>query len=270
MTAGHAIYPSLHGKNVVITGGAEGIGAAAVELFSLQGSRVFFLDIAADSAQKTIDRVASLSSSREGSPALVPPVFFHCDVTDLDKLQATASRILEEHGTVHVLVNNAAAAAAACRVGTEDVTPASWDLSINTNLRHVFFLSQAFLPAMRAAGGGSIVNMGSITWRIPAAGTPAYAACKAGIMGMTRAQSKEFGRFNVRINSVMPGSVATQRQVDEVLTDEYRAEVLRSQSLQRHLTPMDVAKVIVFLGSDEASGVTGSSYTVDGGWCSDP
>ncbi|KAK7725605.1 hypothetical protein SLS63_008061 [Diaporthe eres] len=265
MTTGHAIYPSLHGKNVVVTGGAEGIGAAAVELFALQGSRVFFLDIATDSAQKVIDRVASLSS-KEGGPAVVPPVFFHCDVTDLDKLQATASQILEEHGTVHVLVNNAA-----CRVETEDVTPASWDLSINTNLRHVFFLTQAFLPAMKRAGGGSIVNMGSITWRIPAAGTPAYAACKAGIMGMTRSQSKEFGRFGVRINSVMPGSIATQRQVDEVLTDEYRAEVLRSQSLQRHLTPMDVARVIVFLGSDEASGVTGSSYyTVDGGWCSDP
>lgn len=269
MTTGHAIYPSLHGKNVVVTGGAEGIGAAAVELFALQGSRVFFLDIATDSAQKTIDRVASLSS-KEGGPAVVPPVFFHCDVTDLDKLQATASKILAEHGTVHVLVNNAAAAAAACRVSTEEVTPASWDLSINTNLRHVFFLSQAFLPAMKRAGGGSIINMGSITWRVPAAGTPAYAACKAGIMGMTRSQSKEFGRFGVRINSVMPGSIATQRQVDEVLTDEYRAEVLGSQSLQRHLTPMDVAKVIVFLGSDEASGVTGSSYTVDGGWCSDP
>ncbi|KAK7700117.1 hypothetical protein SLS64_011135 [Diaporthe eres] len=107
MTTGHAIYPSLHGKNVVVTGGAEGIGAAAVELFALQGSRVFFLDIATDSAQKVIDRVASLSS-KEGGPAVVPPVFFHCDVTDLDKLQATASQILEEHGTVHVLVNNAA------------------------------------------------------------------------------------------------------------------------------------------------------------------
>lgn len=267
MAAGHAIYPSLHGKNVVVTGGAEGIGAAAVELFALQGSRVFPLDIATDSARKTIDRVVSLS--KEGSPVL-PPVFFHCDVTDLDKLQATASKILEEHGTVHVLVNNAAAVGVACRVHTEDVTLTSWDFNINTNLRHVFFLSQAFLPAMKRAGGDSIVNMGSITWRIPAGGQPVYGACKAGIMGMTRVQSKEFGRFNIRINSVMPGAIATRRQVDEVLTDEYRADVFKSQSLQRDLTPMDVAKVIVFLGSEEASGVTGSTYTVDGGWCSDP
>lgn len=267
MTAGHAIYPSLRGKNVVITGGAEGIGAAAVELFALQGSRVFFLDIASDSAQKTIDRVVSLS--KEESPVL-PPVFLHCDVTDLDKLQATARHILEEHGTVHVLVNNAAAAGAASRVPTDGVTLESWDASINANLRHVFFLSQAFLPAMKRAGGGSIVNMGSITWRIPAAGVPVYGTCKAAIMGLTRSQSKEFGPFNIRINSVMPGAIATQRQIDEVLTDEYRAEVFKAQSLQRHLTPMDVAKVIVFLGSEEASGVTGSSYTVDGGWCSDP
>lgn len=267
MAAGHAAYPSLRGKNVVITGGAEGIGAAAVELFALQGSRVFFLDIAADSAQRTIDRVVSLST--KDSPVL-PPVFLHCDVTDLDKLQATASAILEHHGTVHVLVNNAAAAGAASRVPTDGVTPASWDSSINANLRHVFFLSQAFLPAMKSAGCGSIVNMGSITWRIPAADVPVYTTCKAAIMGLTRAQSKEFGQYNIRINSVMPGAIATQRQIDEVLTEEYRAEVFRAQSLQRDLTPMDVAKVIVFLGSEEASGVTGSTYTVDGGWCSDP
>lgn len=238
-----------------------------MELFALQGSRDFFLDIATDSAQKTIDRVASLS--KEGSPVL-PPVFFHCDVTDLDELQATAGKILGEHGTVHVLVNNAAAAGSACRVPTGDVTPASWDSSINTNLRHVFFLSQALLPAMRRAGGGGIVNMGSITWRIPDGGQPVYGACKAAVTGMTRIQGKESGRSDVRINSVMPGAIATQRQVDEVLTDGYRAGVFRSQSLQRNLTPMDVAKVIVLLGSDEASGVTGNTYTVDGGWCSDP
>lgn len=267
MAAGHAIYPSLQGKNVVVTGGAEGIGAATVELFALQGSRVFILDIAAESARETIDHVVSLS--KEGRP-VTPPVFLHCDVTDLDKLQATAGKILEEHGTVHVLVNNAAAVGAVCRQPTEKVTPASWEFNINTNLRHVFFLSQAFLPAMRQAGGGSIVNMGSITWRIPDGAQPVYGACKAAIMGMTRIQSKENGRFNIRINSVMPGAIATRRQVEQVLTDEYRAEVFRSQSLQRDLTPMDVAKVIVFLGSDEASGVTGSTYTVDGGWCSDP
>ena len=267
-----AIYPSLQDKTVLISGGAEGIGAATVERFALQGCQVLFLDIARDSAQKTIDHVVSLSNEAKerGGPSIKAPIFYHCDVTNLDELQATAAEILKEHGVVHVLVNNAAMTGQNARQDTENVTSDSWDLSVNGNLRHVFFLTKALIPGMKSAGGGSIVNLGSIIWRIPAAGTPVYAACKAAIMGLTRVQSKEFGAANIRINSIMPGAIATKRQREEVLTPEYRAEVMRGQSLQRDLEPMEVVKVIVFLGSDEASGVTGSSYVVDGGWCSDP
>lgn len=267
-----AIYPSLHGKTVVISGGAEGIGAATVELFALQGSLVIFLDIAKDAAQKTIANVVSRTKEAEarGGPFIKAPIFYYCDLTNLPELQATAAKILEEHGPVHVLVNNAAATGSGARLDTAKVTPEAWDFNINTNLRHVFFLSQAFIPGMKSAGAGSIINMGSITWRIPAAGQPVYGACKAAIMGLTRVQSKEVGAANIRINSVMPGAIATERQKRDVLTPEYRAEVFRGQSLQRDLVPEDVAKVIVFLGSDEASGVTGSTYVVDGGWVSDP
>ncbi|KAI8654015.1 hypothetical protein LRP88_01942 [Fusarium phalaenopsidis] len=269
MSRPHAIYPSLRDKIVVVTGGAEGIGAATVELFALQGCQVIFLDIAGESAGETIDRVVSHAKDSSGV-AIKTPVFYFCDVADLGKLQATATDILKHHGTVHVLVNNAAGAGNKCRLRTEQVTPEAWDININGNLRHIFFLSQAFIPAMKKAGGGSIINLGSISWRIPAAGVSVYGACKAAIMGLTRTQSKEFGQFNIRINSVMPGAIATKRQREEVLTPEYRAEVMRGQSLQRDLEPEEVAKVIVFLGSDEASAVTGSSYVVDGGWCSDP
>ena len=122
---------------------------------------------------------------------------------------------------------------------------------------------------MIEAGPGSIVNMGSITWRIPTAGTPVYAACKAATMGMTKTHSKEFGPKGVRVNSVMPGAIATERQRKEVLTEEYRAEVFRNQSMKRHLEPVEVAKVVLFLASDDASAVTGSSYVVDGGWVGD-
>ncbi|UPK95191.1 hypothetical protein LCI18_006126 [Fusarium solani-melongenae] len=253
MSRPHAIYPSLRDKIVVVTGGAEGIGAATVELFALQGCQVIFLDIAGESAGDTIDRVVSHVKDSSGV-AIKTPVFYFCDVSDLGKLQATATDILKQHGTVHVLVNNAAGAGSKCRLRTEQVTPEAWDININGNLRHIFFLSQAFIPAMKKAGGGSIINLGSISWRIPATGV----------------SSKEFGQFNIRINSVMPGAIATKRQKEEVLTPEYRAEVMRGQSLQRDLEPEEVAKVIVFLGSDEASAVTGSSYVVDGGWCSDP
>ncbi|KAM5350113.1 hypothetical protein ACJ41O_006618 [Fusarium nematophilum] len=272
MPASPAIYPSLRGKTVLISGGAEGIGAATVELFALQGCQVIFLDIARESAQRTIDHVVSRSKEAEfqGKGDIKPLVFFFCDLSNLAELQAAASKILEEYGVVHVLINNAAATGGKARLDTDQVTSELWDFNVNVNLRHVFFLTQAVLPAMKQAGGGSIVNLGSITWRIPAAGQPVYGACKAAIMGLTRVQSKEVGPFNIRINSVMPGAIATQRQRDEVLTPEYRAEVMRGQSLQRDLTPEEVAKVIVFLGSDEASGVTGSTYVVDGGWCSDP
>ncbi|KAM0214210.1 hypothetical protein ACHAQI_003834 [Fusarium lateritium] len=264
MASSHAIYPSLQGKTVLITGGAEGIGAVTVELFTLQGCQVIFLDIAESSAQKTID--SAVSRSQNAKVDAKAPIFYKCNVADLSQLQDNVKNIQEKHGMVHILVNNAAAAGNRARLDTENVTAEDWDFNINTNLRHVFFLSQAVLPAMKEARSGSIINLGSITWRIPAQGTPVYGACKAAIMGLTRTQSKEFGRFNIRINSVMPGAIATQRQRDEVLTPEYREEVMRGQSLQRDLEPEEVAKVIVFLGSDEASGVTGSSYVVDAGW----
>ncbi|RFN48062.1 amidase [Fusarium flagelliforme] len=254
MPTAHAIYPSLRDKTVLITGGAEGIGAATVELFTLQGSQVIFLDIAEESAQKTIDR--AVARAKDSNTEAKSPIFYKCSVANLPELQETVKNVQSKHGAIHVLVNNAAAAGNRARLVTENVTGDDWDFNVNTNLRHVFFLTQAVIPAMREAQSGSIINLGSITWRIPAQGTPVYGACKAAIMGLTRVQSKEFGKYNIRINSVMPGAIATQRQRDEVLTPEYREEVMRGQSLQRDLEPEEVAKVIVFLGSDEASAVT--------------
>ena len=270
MSTAPAIYPSLENKTVLITGGAEGIGAATVERFAYQGCRVLFLDINEESAQRTIDHITELSKKENPrGPKIQIPDFYHCDVSDLDEVKGVICTILGKF-TIDILINNAAATAKGIRLKTEDVTPETWDFLVNSNLRHVFFLTQAVIPGMKAAGSGSIVNLGSITWRIPAADSPVYAACKAAIMGLTRVQSKEVGASNIRVNSVMPGAIATKRQRENILTPEYRAEVMRGQSLQRDLEPEEVAKVIVFLASDEASGVTGSTYTVDGGWCSDP
>jgi len=268
----HATYPSLRGKTVLITGGAEGIGAAAVELFARQGSKVLILDISETSAKKVINHVESISEDTEASAgqALTSPIFYHSDVSNIDQLQAVARQVLADHGTVNVLINNAASAGGLARKNTLSMDPAAWDFNMNVNLRHIFFLTQAFVPAMKEAGGGSIVNMGSISWRIPAAGLPAYTTAKAAIMGLTRTHGREFGKWNVRVNSVMPGAIATERQIKEVLTDEYRAEVMAAQSLKRGLLPVEAANVILFLASDQASAVTGSSYVVDGGWCSDP
>ncbi|KAI5862971.1 3-oxoacyl-reductase [Durotheca rogersii] len=259
----HAIYPSLRGKSVLITGGAEGIGAAAVELFCRQGSHVVFLDYAETSAAQLVEKV-------DGIAGATKPVFMHCDVTDLGRLRACAERVLAEHGgAVDVLVNNAGRAGAATRVPTAEVTPESFDADVAANLRHQFFLTQAVAPAMAARGRGSIVNLGSITWRIPATGLPVYTLCKAAVQGMTRTHSKEFGPRGVRVNSVVPGAIATRRQIDQVLTPAYRAEVMAAQSLKRDLMPEEVASLILFLAADDSSAITGSSYVIDGGWVSD-
>lgn len=258
----YATYPSLRGKTVLITGGAEGIGASSVELFCRQGSDVVFLDYSSSSAQKLLDKVKSI-------PDATTPSFLHCDVTDLARLKECADQVIAEHGGVDVLLNNAASAGALTRVPTAKVTPESWDADVNVNLRHQFFLTQAVAPSMQSRGAGSIINMGSITWRIPATGVPIYAMCKAAVVGMTRTHSKEFGKDGVRVNSVVPGAIATQRQIDEVLSEEYRAEVFAAQSFKRDLMPEEVARLILFLAADDSSAITGSSYVIDGGWVSD-
>ncbi|KAI0181134.1 NAD(P)-binding protein [Hypoxylon sp. FL1284] len=260
----YATYPSLKGKTVLITGGAEGIGAACVELFCRQGSTVVFLDYADARAQELLGKLRDV-------PGATQPTFLHCDVRDLDRLRACAEQVTTAHGAVDVLINNAGGTSAASRMGTSGVTPAQFDEDVSVNLRHQFFLTQAVVPGMRASGrGGSVVNLGSITWRIPAVGLPVYTLCKAAVLGMTRTHAKEFGPYGVRVNSVMPGAIATRRQVDEILTDEYRAEVMAAQSLERDLMPDEVARLILFLAADDSSAITGSSYVIDGGWVSDP
>ncbi|KAK0385508.1 hypothetical protein NLU13_6688 [Sarocladium strictum] len=258
------IYPSLRDKVVLITGGADGIGAAAVELFCRQHAKVVFLDIDAERANALIDR---LKSSFESVPA---PQFMECDVTDLDRLKACAEEVLQANdGRVDVLVNNAFGSSPKTKAPTSEVTPESFDFDINASLRHQFFLTQYIAPSMRSRRSGSIVNMGSISWRIPATDVPVYSTAKAAVLGMTRVHAHEFGVDGVRVNSVMPGSTATRRQRELVLTKEYEAMTMQTQAIKRVIEPVEVARVILFLASDDASAVTGGSHVVDGGWVGD-
>jgi D-xylose 1-dehydrogenase len=276
MAIPYTIYPDLREKVVLITGGAEGIGAAAAHLFCRQGSKVIIFDVSELSAKFLIEKISSESKELEAKeeskwmPKISPPEFYEVDVMDLDRLKTAAEQVLSKYGRVDVLVNNAAAAGAKARVPSEKVTPQGWEETMNVNLRHLFFLTQYLVPSMKSQGSGSMINMGSITWRIPAVGVPVYSIAKAAIMGLTKTHSKEFGKYGIRVNSVMPGAIATERQIQEVLTEEYRQEIMDAQSLQRDLKPEEVGKLIVWLGSEESSGVTGSSYVVDGGWVSDP
>jgi NAD(P)-dependent dehydrogenase (short-subunit alcohol dehydrogenase family) len=171
--------------------------------------------------------------------------------------------VLADRGTVDVLVNNAANDQ---RHTIEEVTPAYWDRSMATNLRPQFFMIQAVLPGMRQAGRGSIINMSSISWMIPSTGVPLYIAAKAAVVGLTRTLAHELGPQNIRVNAVLPGAIATERQQRLWYTPEYQAEILASQAIKRCLLPAEVARLVLFLAADDSSAITNQSYIVDGGW----
>ena len=250
-----AVYPSLQDQLVLVTGGATGIGASLVEHFALQGSQVAFLDIDHKSAERL---VAGLSSKCTHAPAFLP-----CDLTDIAKLRAAVAEIEARHGTIRVLVNNAGNDA---RHSIDEVTPEYWDRAIAVNLRHQYFASQAVIPAMKKAGLGSIINMSSICWIIPSTGLPVYVTAKAAIVGLTRTLAHELGPHNIRVNCVLPGAIQTERQKQLWFTEEYQAEILRNQALMKMILPEEVARLVLFLASDDSSAITSQSYVVDAGW----
>jgi NAD(P)-dependent dehydrogenase (short-subunit alcohol dehydrogenase family) len=254
-TGKRAIYPSLEGRVVVVTGGASGIGAAIVEAFAMQGSQVVFLDVRDDAARGLVERLEEATSR--------VPIYFRCDLTDIDALQRIVGEIVEQFPAVNVLVNNAGNDT---RHSIESVTSSSWDELMAVNLKQQFFMAQALIPAMRRAGGGSIVNMGSISWVIPSTDVPVYVTAKAAIVGMTRMLAHTVGMDGIRVNCVMPGAIATERQRRLWLTEEYKAQVLARQALKRLILPEEVARLVLFLAADDSSAITNQSYVIDGGW----
>jgi NAD(P)-dependent dehydrogenase (short-subunit alcohol dehydrogenase family) len=250
-----AIYPSLEDRVVVVTGGADGIGASIVEAFVMQHSQVAFLDIQDDLAERLIARLETNVSK--------VPIYYHCDLTDIDAVQGTVKEIVARFPVVDVLVNNAGNDT---RHSAEEVTSSYWDQSMAVNLKHQFFMAQALYPAMRGARRGSIINMSSISWVIPATDLPVYVTAKAAIVGMTRALAHTFGADNIRVNCVMPGAILTERQKRLWLTEEYKAAVLARQALKRLILPDEVARLVLFLASDDSSAITNQSYVIDGGW----
>jgi NAD(P)-dependent dehydrogenase (short-subunit alcohol dehydrogenase family) len=216
---------------------------------------VAFLDIQDEAARGLVNRLTA-----EGCPE---PLYMHCDLTDIAALRGAVEHVLAEWGTVDVLVNNAANDQ---RHTIEEVTPEYFEQSVATNLRPQFFMIQAVLPAMRKAGAGSIINMSSISWLIPSTGLPLYITAKAAIVGLTRTLAHELGKDNIRVNAVLPGAIATERQKQLWYTPEYKAEIMASQALKRDILPEDVARLVLFLAADDSSAITNQSYVVDGGW----
>lgn len=243
-----AIYPSLHGKRVLVTGGGSGIGAGIVEAFARQGSNVLFLDI--------------LNGESEELAARTGAQFERVDLTDMRATTQLIQRLVAEGGPIDVLVNNAASDD---RHEIDDVTEDYWDDRLNVNLKHQFFCAQAVIPGMRASGGGAIVNLGSISWHLALPGLILYETSKAAIEGLTRALARELGGDNIRVNCVVPGNIRTPRQM-QLYTPEGEAEIVSAQCLKYRLEPHDVAALVTFLASADARGMTGHEYFVDAGW----
>lgn len=250
-----ARYPSLRDRRAFVTGGASGIGASIVTHFAVQGARVAFIDIDDAAAAATIAAIRA-----EGHAV---PHYIHCDLRDIAALRAAIAQARGTIGPIEVLVNNAARDD---RHALDDVTPEYFDERMAVNFRHQFFAAQAVAPDMRAAKGGSIINLGSISWMLKNPGMPVYLSAKAAALGLTRALARDLGPHGIRSNSVVPGWIMTERQVSLWLTPESEAELMRQQCLKEKLYPPDIARMVLWLAADDSRLVTAQQFIVDGGW----
>ncbi|WP_250467747.1 SDR family oxidoreductase [Caballeronia sp. GAFFF2] len=250
-----ARYPSLEGRHVLVTGGGGGIGASHVEQFYLQGARVAFIERDAAAAHALLDKL-----DQQG---LHKPVFLQVDLRDVGAVKTTIEQHIASHGDIDVLVNNAAHDE---RHTLESVSVEYWDERIALNLRHLFFCAQAVVPGMIRRGEGSIINVGSFSWHVGLGGMPIYTAAKAGIEGLTRGLARDLGQHNVRVNTLIPGWIMTQRQIDLWVDEKGKAEIARRQCLKDLVMPDDVARMALWLASDDSRMCSAQNFVVDGGW----
>jgi len=250
-----ARFPSLEGRRVFITGGGSGIGAAMVEAFAAQGALVAFVDVAADASAALAARLQARTQRA--------PWWRTCDVRDIAALQQSIADAAAALGDFHVLVNNVASDD---RHTLESVTPEYWDTRMAINERPAFFAIQAVVPGMRRLGQGAIVNLGSTGWQSKASEYPCYAIAKSSVNGLTRGLAKSLGAHRIRINTVSPGWVMTERQVSKWLTPAGEDDIARNQCLPDKLLPDDIAQMVLFLAADDGRMCTAQEFKVDAGW----
>ena len=247
-------YLDLKNKRVFISGGGSGIGASIVEHFCEQNSEVYFIDIDVKASNKLIKSI--------NKKKLKAPNFIECNILDVKKLQKIIKDIITKKGPIHCLVNSAANDD---RHSTDQVDEKYWDNRMNINLKHYFFAAQSVVKGMKKIKSGSIVNLSSVSWMLGEGDKVVYETAKSAVVGLTRSFAQEFGKYNIRTNSVIPGSIATERQIKHWLTPKYKKLILDSQALKRQLKPEDVSKLVLFLSSDQSSGCTKQSFVVDAG-----
>lgn len=254
MKTNYATYPSLDGRVVLITGGSAGIGAAMVEAFHAQGAKVAFLDIDEKKAETLRDRLTQKKCFE--------PYFLKCDVRDIGQLQNCIKKISNEVGNIHTLVNNAGGTE---RLSANKITLDKWENFQSLNLRHVLFASQAVFPNMQLMGEGSIINFTSPTFRRRTEGWAGYAAAKSGIEGLSRILAREYGESNIRVNSIMPGWTATEHHKKYFLNPEVEKDLMTVQCLKQLVLPEDIARMALFLSSDDSKFMTAQVYKGDAG-----
>jgi NAD(P)-dependent dehydrogenase (short-subunit alcohol dehydrogenase family) len=253
----YAAYPSLRDRSVFISGGASGIGATLVAAFVAQGARVGFVDLDETSGAALVETLAALPDTRHR------PHFLAADITDEAALNAGIAHVREVCGPITVLLNNAANDK---RHRVEDTTYAFWDKGIAVNLRHQFFAAQQVMEDMKQAGGGSIVNFGSISWKLKQGGMPAYTASKAAVQGLTRCLARDLGPHKIRVNTIVPGWVMTEKQLAMWVDDAARDDIEKGQCINAPLLPEHIANMALFLAADDSAMCTAQDFVVDGGW----
>jgi D-xylose 1-dehydrogenase len=249
-----ARYPSLRDRTVVVTGGASGIGASIVAHFVEQGARVGFIDF---------DAKAGRALATEFGAKSARCVFAEADLRDIAQLRTAITRLTSDLGTPTVLVNNAARDD---RHSIDSVTPEYWDERMATNLRHQFFCAQALAPGMIEAGGGSIINMSSVSFMLAQGGMPVYLTAKSAVIGLTRGLARDLGPHHIRVNTVVPGWILTERQTRLWFSKDSEKRISEGQCIPEKLYPPDIARMVLWLAADDSRLVTAQSFVVDGGW----
>jgi len=259
-------YASLRDRVVFISGGSSGIGAELVRAFAAQGAKVAFCGTRADGGRSLIDEIVAAAQAVRGdgeaAPAVHVPWYGACDVRDVAAYQALLARVASELGPIRVLVNNAGRDD---RHAMEAVTSEFWDDRLALNLKHYFFAIQAVAPGMERSGGGSVVNMGSVSWMRGRPGLVGYTTAKAGILGLTRTLARELGARAIRVNALVPGAIVTERQTTLHRDPTADQAFLDAQCLKIRLDPGHVARAALFLAADDSDGITGQHVLVDAG-----
>jgi D-xylose 1-dehydrogenase len=254
MTGKWATYPSLRDRVAFVSGGASGLGEEFVRQLAAQGARIAFVDVDVERGEKVRDELVAGGAD---------VMFQRCDVRVVDEVRGAIAAAAESLGPIRILVNNAANDV---RTPFAELDEESWDDRIAVNVRHQFFAAQAVAPMMREAGGGSIINLGSISAHIDLRDLTGYITAKAGVEGMTRSLAHELGEHEIRVNCIIPGWVMTEKQLTHWVTPEAEESIRRNQSLPHKLYPDDVARMVLWLAADDSRSCTGQQWVVDGGW----